>query len=282
MEIFKSDNIVIDGKHSKPIVIDYRYYKNDEKSPLILFIHGFKGFKDWGYFNLMADHYARQGFIFVKMNFSHNGTTPEFPTEFHDLEAFGNNNFTKELDDIESVLDYLHSDAFELNHQTDYNKLFIKGHSRGGGVSILKAHEDERINAVISYAGINNLRYNQSEEILSKWKQEGVNYILNTRTNQRMPMYYQIVQDVLNNHGRFDISSIVRRLKKPLLILHGSNDETLPVTMATVMHSWKPDATLNIIGGADHTFGGSHPYMATKLPMHALKAINNVIEFLQQ
>ena len=38
--------------------------------------------------------------MFVKFNFSHNGTTLESPSDFKDLESFGNNNFSKELYDL--------------------------------------------------------------------------------------------------------------------------------------------------------------------------------------
>ena len=48
----------------------------------------------------MADRFADAGFVFVKFNLSHNGTTIEHPIDFVDLEAFGNNNFAKELDDL--------------------------------------------------------------------------------------------------------------------------------------------------------------------------------------
>ncbi|MDH5476236.1 MAG: acetylxylan esterase, partial [Cyclobacteriaceae bacterium] len=174
MKIIKSGDIVLKGKHNKPIVVDYRYAENKDKMPLILFIHGFKGFKDWGYFNMMSDYYVKNGFVFVKMNFSHNGTTPDSPTDYADLEAFGNNNFTKELDDIEVVLDFICSNEFELFNAIDYNRLSIKGHSRGGGTALLKASEDSRIKNVVTLAGINNFRNNASEETLALWKKEGV------------------------------------------------------------------------------------------------------------
>ena len=34
----------------KPIVLDYGYKKTATKKPIIVFAHGFKGFKDWGHF----------------------------------------------------------------------------------------------------------------------------------------------------------------------------------------------------------------------------------------
>jgi hypothetical protein len=71
---------------------DIQYTPN--QSDLIVFCHGFNGFKDWGAFNLMADYL--QGFQFVKLNFSHNETS-DASLDFVDLEAFGANNFEKSL-----------------------------------------------------------------------------------------------------------------------------------------------------------------------------------------
>lgn len=280
MKIIKSENIVLKGKHNKPIVIDYRYAQTEIKTPVVLFIHGFQGFKDWAYFNLMADYYVKNGFIFVKMNFSHNGTTPEHPTEFVDLNTFGKNNFTKELDDIETVLDFLCSEKFELHNKINYNRLFIKGHSRGGGIALLKAKEDTRIKGVISWAGINNIRDISPKETVEQWKKDGVLYFFNSGTNQNMPMYYQLEEDILNNENRLDITNAVKTLNKPLLIIHGTEDELLPISMAHDMHTWKPDAQLVIIEGANHVFGGSHPYTSGEMPLHTLEALQASIGFL--
>ena len=45
--------------------------------------------------------------VFVKFNFSHNGTSLDSPTDFIDLKAFGNNNFCIELDDLSCVLEWI-------------------------------------------------------------------------------------------------------------------------------------------------------------------------------
>ena len=39
---------VIPGTSDKPILFDIQYPESQDKSPLIIFLHGFKGFKDWG------------------------------------------------------------------------------------------------------------------------------------------------------------------------------------------------------------------------------------------
>ena len=102
-----SRNDVIQGKHNKPILLDIGYKPNGIQKPIIVFAHGFKGFKDWGHFNKVMEYFIDKDFIFVKFNFSHNGGTVQNPIDFPDLEAFGNNNYSKELADLSTVLDWI-------------------------------------------------------------------------------------------------------------------------------------------------------------------------------
>src|ERR1700748_884234 len=95
--------IILNGSDNKPILLDITYKETNGTSPVILYAHGFNGFKDWGNFDLIAQQFTDAGFAFVKFNFSHNGTTPDHPNEFADLDAFGKNNYTKELKDLAVV-----------------------------------------------------------------------------------------------------------------------------------------------------------------------------------
>ena len=90
--------------------MDINWEETGLQKPLILFIHGFKGFKDWGTFPEIARHFARNGYVFAKMNMSHNGVTPEYPIDFVDLNAFSDNTFTLELEDIDQAVSFLLSD----------------------------------------------------------------------------------------------------------------------------------------------------------------------------
>ena len=92
-------NFILHRADKKPILIDTFYNENVKNQPLVIFCHGYKGFKDWGAWNHMAETIAKEGFCLIQFNFSHNGGTMENPIDFPDLEAFGNNNYTKELDD---------------------------------------------------------------------------------------------------------------------------------------------------------------------------------------
>ena len=75
---------VIKGSSDKPILIDSTFSKECITNKVVIFSHGFKGFKDWGPFNKIADCFASNGFVFVKFNFSYNGTSIESAEDFVD------------------------------------------------------------------------------------------------------------------------------------------------------------------------------------------------------
>ena len=77
-------NTIIKGAAGKPIVIDIFYTDANAAKPVVIYAHGFNGFKDWGNADLIAQQFAAAGYVFVKFNFSHNGTTPEHLQDFVD------------------------------------------------------------------------------------------------------------------------------------------------------------------------------------------------------
>ena len=97
---------VIEGGGSRPIVGDLTYISSNEEKDLIIFCHGYKGFKDWGCWNLMANKFVSRGFHFLKFNFSHNGGTITNPIDFPDLKAFSENNYSIEVNDVSRVIEF--------------------------------------------------------------------------------------------------------------------------------------------------------------------------------
>ncbi|WP_334056248.1 alpha/beta hydrolase family protein [Polaribacter sp. P097] len=273
-------NLIVDGKHSKPIVTDVFYQKTNQPKKVIIFCHGYKGFKDWGAWNLMAEAFAKAGFFFIKFNFSHNGGTAENPIDFPDLEAFGNNNYTKELDDLESILDWISTNS-NYNNEVNLDDITIIGHSRGGGIVLLKANEDHRVKRVITLAAVSDFG-SRSSTIgdLEKWKKEGVKYVVNGRTKQQMPHFYQFYENFKANESRLNIQQAVRSLKIPLLIIHGDQDSSIDIKEAHQIHSWETNSDLKIIKNADHVFNVSHPWQKEELSKELTEVTQLSIDFL--
>lgn len=276
-----SKNNVLQGKHQKPIVTDVFYVDDHQPKKVVIFCHGYKGFKDWGAWNLMAEEFSKAGFFFIKFNFAYNGGTPENPIDFPDLEAFGNNNYTKELDDLESVLDWISSEETYKN-EADINNISVMGHSRAGGIVILKANEGSRIKKVITLAGVCDFGSRSSTVgDLENWKKEGVKYILNGRTKQKMPHYIQFYNDFIENEERLNIQKATENLAIPHLIIHGNQDTSVLIDEAKNLKKWNPKSEFQIIENADHVFNVSHPWENDFLSKELKEVTEICIDFLK-
>lgn len=276
-------NIIIEGSHNKPILVDIGYLPNNSPKPIIIFCHGYKGFKDWGAWNIMATAFVEAGFCFVKFNFSHNGGTTEQPIDFPDLEAFGNNNYTKELDDLDAVINWICNNS-SLKKEGDINNIYLIGHSRGGGIVSIKAEEDSRIKTLITLAGVSDfkVRFNIGSAAFKDWQETGIKFVENGRTKQQMPHYFQFCDDFSENEKRLTIKRAVTNLKIPHLIIHGSDDTSVSVEEAKGIHRWNPNSKLEIINTANHVFGTSHPWEKEGLSENLQKAVDVAIAFLNE
>ncbi len=277
MKINIQKNVIIKNPQTQDFLADACYPETTDKLPLVIFAHGYKGYKDWGAWDLMAEKIARAGFYFVKFNFSHNGTTLDNPTEFADLEAFANNNFSKEMLDYEAVIDYFISKP-EINPE----KVAVIGHSRGAGISVIKAFEDERVKALVSLAGVSHFGYRfPSGDRLTNWQETGVMYSENARTRQQMPHYFQFYEDYKQNEDRFSVQYSAQHLEKPMLIIQGTDDAAVKDKEAYLLNEWCKGSELIILDGANHTFGATEPWTQATLPPDLQTSTDKIIEFLK-
>lgn len=244
-------------------------------APLVIFVHGFKGFKDWGHWPLMGDEFAKNGFNFLRFNFSHNGTTVDRPTEFADLEAFSNNDLIKELNDLKTVVDGVAAGSIFPEVEIDRRKIMLIGHSRGGGIAMIAAAELPQVKAVSVFASVNH--YDRGGFPLDVWESQGQILIPNARTGQDMPMKWRFVQVLKANLDRLNILAAASRLTIPGLVVHGTADPTVPYKEAIELSDQNDRLELLTLENGDHVFGGSHPFSSDKLPTHTDLAVTATI-----
>lgn len=274
-------NQILLRTEKKPIVFDVFFNKNEKPKPLIIFCHGYKGFKDWGSWNLVAKAFMEADLFFVKFNFSHNGGTLKNPIDFPDLEAFAENNYTKELDDLDSILNFFLSKNSDYKTEIDIKNITVIGHSRGGGISIIKAAEDSRITKLITWASVCDFAKRSSTiGNLEQWEKDGIKYVLNGRTKQKMPHNYQFYKNFKANKARLNIKTSVKNLNIPFLIIHAKNDSSVKYSEAQSLHLWNKNNKLLIIKSSDHVFGAKHPWIEDKMPLKLKSVVENSIQFI--
>ncbi|NEU07316.1 prolyl oligopeptidase family serine peptidase [Flavihumibacter sp. R14] len=267
---------IIPGSEGRPILADLTYDNSYQDAPLVIFAHGFKGFKDWGTHNLVAEYFAQKGFRYFKFNFSHNGTTPENPIDFADLGLFSDNTFTKEFFDLDQVISF----ACSGREFKPANKVSLIGHSRGGGVCIIQAAKDPRVSKLITWASIADFSGLWKREQLAEWREKGVIYTYNTRTKQNTPLKVNLLYDLEKHHKEYNILDAAARIEIPWLIIHGDEDENVLLTEAQQLQDQNKNARFMIIPYANHVFGASHPYSKEEMPLQLQLVCEKSTEFL--
>ncbi len=278
----KLENLTWKGSREKPIVLDAYWSDEFDQHSVVIFGHGYKGFKDWGAWELMAEEFSKAGFLFIKFNFSFNGGTVEQPIDFPDLEAFGNNNYSTEIADFKRMIDFVYQSNTLPRQKLRLDNLCIMGHSRGGGMSVLTAHQDSRVKRLVTLASISDLERRQKKgEELENWKKTGVTYVKNGRTKQNMPHFYQFHEDYQANKTSFDIGKAASELEIPWLIVHGMEDFVVPLSEAEELKKSSPSSELVVISQTNHVFGAKHPWSQVELPEKLSEVVERVLSFLK-
>lgn len=235
------------------------YNKNkDFSSPCLFLVHGFKGFKDWGFWPYTANYLANNGFFVIAFNFSHNGVGKSL-VEFDELDKFAKNTISLEVSELVDLINAYRKGFFTKSISEEIG---LVGHSRGGAVSLLTAAKNENIKAVCVWASVAKLdRYTERQK--KEWREKGFVEVLNTRTNQMMRLNVELLNDIEENiGGSLSIEKSVKDLNIPLKIVHGEQDITVPDEEAKLIYNWsdKSNSDLLTIPAAGHTFNIVHPF----------------------
>lgn len=255
-------NRIYVGSAGRQSLIDLEIPENFN-GELLVFVHGFMGFKDWGAWHLVQRFFTEKGNGFCKFNLSHNGGTIENGVDFPDEEAFGRNCYSYEVADIGCVLNFL------LSKVPNLISIRLIGHSRGGGTVILagqKYADSYPISSIHTWAAISDIgmRFPSGKE-LEQWKKEGVRYVKNGRTHQDLPQYFSLYEDFKRNESDLNIQQAIQNLNIPISIHHGDQDTSVSISEGESLARWA-NVGLHVFQGADHVFGASHPLTNSNLP----------------
>lgn len=235
---------------------DVRIPEGPPPRSAIVVVHGFKGFKDWGFFPFVSAALAGAGHAVVSFNFSGSGIGSD-PERFTELDAFAANTFSRELEELAWVMEWVTGGDLLPRRPRVVGLL---GHSRGGGDAILYAARDEHVAALATWAAVSTFE-RWSEDTRAEWKQSGRIYVMNARTGQQMPLDAGLLRDLEANPTELDVLGAAGRVTQPWLIVHGENDATVDLDEGRALVRAAPRGRLAVIQDAGHTFEVGHPFL---------------------
>lgn len=245
----------------------------------VLVAHGFLGFKDWGFFPYLSQRLSDSGFGVISFNHALAGIGHN-PWKIDDLEGFSRNSTTQELRDWDLVMDALLWGKTPYSDRLRLNAVGVAGHSRGGSYGILLSRGVPQIQSVVTWGAIQTFdRFDA--ETRRRWRNQG--YLEVEREQHEKPL--RVTVDALDalerNCERLDVLKAARESTIPILILHGRQDRTVPLSEGERL--WQcADPGLcrfHVIEGAGHTFQTQHPLKKPSLPL--LEAVSRTIAWFK-
>ena len=215
-------------------------------APGIILCHGFTGTRVESHrlFVLAAREFCKQGFVVLRFDFRGSGESEGL---------FEHTTISGEMEDLKAAVSFLHKRKEALNQAIGVNGL-----SLGGAVVALTAADDLRIRTVSLWSTPGTLSpesfretveqvLREPEAALDKLLKQGY---LDLSSGDR------IGKEFLMSLFEHDILNAVSRIApRPLLIVHGTEDPTVPVWHAQELYekAGEPKDKF-LVEGADHTF----------------------------
>ncbi len=273
-----SHQLEIPGADGRPIAADLYLPTEQGSFALVIFCHGFKGFKSWGFLDYLPEAFCAEGLAFLRFNFSHNGTTVQSQDAFADPKAFGRNTIGKELMDVQCILNEL--PKLSCADQLDLESIYLAGHSRGGGIALLSAARDRRIKKLALWNSVSDWNIFMSQFDRDRWKEDGLVYIRNSRTGEELPVGYDLYKDYDAHRAAYHLGDAAESLEIPFLLVHGTDDVNVRISASEYFYKKVFHAIFIKVEGGDHTFGIRHPWTPEQEAVPAFaEALENTLDF---
>ncbi|MCI0503272.1 alpha/beta hydrolase [Candidatus Micrarchaeota archaeon] len=201
----------------------------------VVLLHCFTCTKHHRVMRSLAESLSEAGFSVLRFDFGGNG---ESGGKLEDAT------YSKMLDEVRSAVTLLRSRGID--------KVGVAGHSMGAMLSLLAASEDERISAVGFISGSS-----QAARVREVFPQDAIRKAEKEGSAEAFVYgrHITIKREFLLDVEKFNVGHAAATLGRPILIVHGTEDEVIPPFHARQIFAWASGKkTLDMMEGVDHLF----------------------------
>ena len=183
----------------------------------------------------LAEDLTREGFIVLRFDFSGNGQSEG---------EFSQSTYSKQITEMQKATEIVASNGAVW--------IGMAGHSMGGLISFLTASKIETVNAVCVIGS--RITAMEATHFLNQTQRDILKNTGEVSFTSR-GRFLTVNKDFFSDADRFELQKILQAFQKPLLMVHGDQDEIVPVKEAKrAKEISNGRANLEIIAGADHMF----------------------------
>ncbi len=213
--------------------IDYAYHpaSPDSQDRILLIGHGVTGNKDRPWIEQFANSVAADtGIPVVRFSFSGNGESEG---------SFEESTISKEVGDLGSVIDAV--------KKAGYGEIIYVGHSMGGAVGVIRAASDDRINRLVSLAGMVHTNLFLEVEFGDVIPDAGYMW-----EDEDCPLSTTFAEDMREIDDVLDKAPAIH---VPWLLVHGDEDDVVPIDQSReIFGKANEPKKLVELPGVDHVF----------------------------
>ncbi len=229
----------------------------------VIFMHGFKGYKDYGFLPHVGATLAAAGWIVHRVSASHSGMGHGHGD--FDETLFRADTWSRTVEDLQ----FLASAVDRGVLAGDGRGTVLMGHSRGGAAVLTAAGRHAGDGSLGALRGVVSLsapaRLNGLDEAAAATLLEtGVLDSPSSRTGQALQVGAAWLQEQLDDPAGHDLPALMNAVHAPMLLVHGADDLTVPASNAVTLAQCAPDRVqVYLVEGADHVFNTPNPFAMT-------------------
>ncbi len=207
----------------------------DKGKLIIIFCHGFNSSKESNTYITLEERLNNEKISTFRFDFFGHGESDG---------KFENITVSEAVDDALNAIDFL--------KRQGYLKMGLFGSSFGGITSIVTASKTNNLSMLALKSPVSDFEevlVNELGDDIKNWEKRGYRYYID-RSGGKKRLNYSFFEDTKNNNGY----QVAEKIEIPTLIVHGGDDEIVPVNQSRKTAQLIRDCKLEVIKGADHGY----------------------------
>jgi hypothetical protein len=209
---------------------------SNKDRPIMILCHGFSTSKDSYTYVRLEDILNGKGISTFRFDFFAHG---ESEGEFEDITI------SEAVDDILNAIKFM--------KELGYSKIGLVGSSFGGIASVIVASKTDDLFILALKSPVSDdlgkLVAQESRQEIETWKERGFIYYI-SGDGRGLKLNYSFFEDDEKVNGY----ETAKKIKIPTFIVHGDNDESVPIEQSKKIVGLIENSRLEIIEGADHRY----------------------------